>query len=246
LIFILDFSIHYVCGCAGNLRVLDRLAEYLHLSTITTSRHSHGFRPTTDQRCQDQECPQVCRSYPKHQREGHSTRFCVQAWGNTFYYPPSPGHQLLKLASHGPRRDKRPVRSLLECRVSLLIYSLNSFVVVSILNDRKQTPVVKRTLNPVYNAKDSTFDFPIYLSLADKIGVIEIVVWDKDLLKKEYLGEVSLPLDDWFIDKKDNVYRFDQPGNEVGLIIPCDPCLRVLLAIISRPWLESLQHRHFW
>jgi phosphatidylserine decarboxylase len=84
----------------------------------------------------------------------------------------------------------------------LLIHGLRSFVVVSILNDRKQTPVVKRTLNPVYNPKDATFDFPIYLSLADKIGVIEIVVWDKDLLKKEYLGEVSVPLDDWFIDKK--------------------------------------------
>jgi phosphatidylserine decarboxylase len=95
-----------------------------------------------------------------------------------------------------------------------------SFVVVSILNDRKQTPVVKRTLNPVYNPKDATFDFPIYLSFADKIGVIEIVVWDKDLLKKEYLGEVSVPLDDWFIDKRDK-YSFDQPGNEVGSIIPC-------------------------
>jgi len=255
LIFLLDFSIdinlHNVCdsSCAGNLRVLGAdvcLADYLHLNTITISRHSHGFRPATDQRCQDQECSQVRCSYPKYQREGHSTRFCVQAWGNTFRYPSSPGYQLLKLVSHGPRRNKRPVRPLLECRISLLIHSLNSFVVVSILNDRKQTPVVKRTLNPVYNPKDATFDFPIYLSLADKIGVIEIVVWDKDLLKKEYLGEVSLPLDDWFVDKKDKDYCFDQPGNEVGSILSCDPYLRVLIAIISRPWLDSLQHCHFW
>ncbi len=89
---------------------------------------------------------------------------------------------------------------------------------VSILNDRKQTPVVKRTLNPVYNPKDATFDFPIYLSLADKIGVFEIVAWDKDLLKRDYLGEVSVPLEDWFIDKKNDkerVYGFYQEGNAV-------------------------------
>jgi hypothetical protein len=43
-----------------------------------------------------------------------------------------------------------------------------------------------------------TFDFSIYLSLADKLGVVELVVWDKDMLTKEQLGEVALPLDDWF------------------------------------------------
>ena len=99
--------------------------------------------------------------------------------------------------------------------------AFHSFVVVSILNDRKQTPVMKRTLNPVYNPKDATFDFPIYLSLADKIGVVELVVWDKDLLRKEYLGEVSVPLDDWFVDGRnshDKGYGFDQPGNEVRLV----------------------------
>jgi phosphatidylserine decarboxylase len=63
-----------------------------------------------------------------------------------------------------------------------------SFVVVSVLNSRQQTPVAKRTLNPTYAAKDATFDFS-YLSLADKLGVVELVVWDKDMLSKEYLGE---------------------------------------------------------
>jgi len=93
--------------------------------------------------------------------------------------------------------------------------NVNRFVVVSILNDRKQTPVAKRTVNPLYAPKDGTFDFPIYISLADRIGVVEIVVWDKDLLRKDYLGEVSLPLDDWFPDGKDKFYGFNQPGNEV-------------------------------
>lgn len=57
----------------------------------------------------------------------------------------------------------------------------------------------KKTINPVYSPKDSTFDFPIHLSLADKLGVLELILWDKDMLmKKEYLGEAALPLEDWF------------------------------------------------
>ena len=72
---------------------------------------------------------------------------------------------------------------------------------------------MKKTVNPTYDPKDATFDFPIYLSLADKLGVVELVVWDKDMLTKEYLGEVALPLDDWF--KDDNAYGFDDPNNKV-------------------------------
>ncbi|KIM73726.1 hypothetical protein PILCRDRAFT_80830, partial [Piloderma croceum F 1598] len=86
------------------------------------------------------------------------------------------------------------------------------FVVVSVLSTRLQTPVLKRNTNPVYPPKDATFDFPIYLSLADKLGVVELVVWDKDMLKKEYLGEVALPLDDWF--RQEGVYAFDHPNNQ--------------------------------
>ncbi|KAF8160416.1 hypothetical protein BJ912DRAFT_1035445 [Pholiota molesta] len=85
------------------------------------------------------------------------------------------------------------------------------FVVASLLNNRHQTPVAKRTVNPVYAAKDATFDFPIYLSLADRLGVVELVIWDKDMLKKEYLGEVALPLEDWFNDRE---FAFDHPGNK--------------------------------
>lgn len=79
---------------------------------------------------------------------------------------------------------------------------LNPLVVVSLLNNRHHTPVLKRTPNPVYAAKDATFDFPIYLSLADRLGSVELVVWDKDTLKlkKEYVGEVALTLDSWFRD----------------------------------------------
>ncbi|KAH9031591.1 phosphatidylserine decarboxylase-domain-containing protein [Lactarius deliciosus] len=85
------------------------------------------------------------------------------------------------------------------------------FVTVSVLSTRFQTPVCKRTLSPVYAAKDATFDFPIYMSLADKLGVLEFVVWDKDMLKKEYMGEHALPLDEWF---KGTAFAFDDPDNQ--------------------------------
>ena len=95
----------------------------------------------------------------------------------------------------------------------------------SALNSRQQTPVAKRTVNPVYNPKDATFDFSIYLSLADQLGVLELIIWDKDM--QEYLGEVALPLKDWFADKhsgKARAFGFDQPGNIVcyfkSLLVP--------------------------
>ena len=55
--------------------------------------------------------------------------------------------------------------------------------------------VLKRRTSPVYSPKDVTFDFPIYFSLEDKLGVVELVVKDIDMLAKEYLGEVAWPLD---------------------------------------------------
>jgi phosphatidylserine decarboxylase len=47
----------------------------------------------------------------------------------------------------------------------------------------------------------------------DKLGVVELVVWDKDMLTKEYLGEVAFPLDDWFRGEEGSALEFDHPGN---------------------------------
>ena len=87
-----------------------------------------------------------------------------------------------------------------------------SFVSVSVLGARFQTPVCKRTLSPVFTAKDATFDFPIYPSLSEKLGALEFVVWDKDVLRKEYLGEFALPLDEWF---RGNAFDFEDLNNQV-------------------------------
>ena len=85
-------------------------------------------------------------------------------------------------------------------------------MVVSLLGTKQQTSVVKKNLNPTWSAKDATLDLPIYLSLADKLGALELLVWDKDMLRKDYLGEHALPLEDWF---KGSAYSFDDPDNEV-------------------------------
>jgi len=67
--------------------------------------------------------------------------------------------------------------------------------------------------------------FLLYLSLAVHIGLVELVVWDKQTLRNEYLGEVSIPLEDWFCDKdkdgkdKEKMYGFDQPGNEACILL---------------------------
>ena len=44
--------------------------------------------------------------------------------------------------------------------------------------------MIQKTLNPTYNAKDATFDFPVYASVVEKIGsLVEFVVWDKDMIR---------------------------------------------------------------
>ncbi|KAG2747889.1 hypothetical protein P692DRAFT_20848943 [Suillus brevipes Sb2] len=127
------------------------------------------------------------------------------------HYSPSPGEQpvvLLRVQIIGCRGLAR-ARNGAQAKEG----DLNPLVVVSLLNNRHHTPVLKRTPNPVYASKDATFDFPIYLSLADRLGSVELVVWDKDTLKlkKEYVGEVALTLESWFRDDDGNL-----PVNGLG------------------------------
>ncbi|KAL0066522.1 phosphatidylserine decarboxylase [Marasmius tenuissimus] len=69
------------------------------------------------------------------------------------------------------------------------------YVNVTLGQTKFQTPVISRSLNPVYDTKDTTFDFPIDDGV---IGALEFVVWDKDIVGKDYLGEVALGAGDWF------------------------------------------------
>ncbi|KAE8540468.1 phosphatidylserine decarboxylase [Cryptococcus gattii VGV] len=78
---------------------------------------------------------------------------------------------------------------------------------------RHSTPVIKKTLDPIFPAETSTFDFPIYLSLAGVVGGrgLEGVLWDKDLMRKEYMGEMAIPVDEWFPDGHAHVWHDNLP-----------------------------------
>ncbi|KAI9435651.1 hypothetical protein BJY52DRAFT_1100307, partial [Lactarius psammicola] len=85
------------------------------------------------------------------------------------------------------------------------------FVVVSFLGNKFKTPVCKRNLNPVYEPKDATFDFPIYASLMHKLDVLKFVVWDKDIIGKDCLGICALSVTQWF---QGTAFAFDDCNNQ--------------------------------
>lgn len=92
-----------------------------------------------------------------------------------------------------------------------------SFVVVRLARDRYSTPVVKRNLNPEYGAKDATFDFPLFRSTIGHVGALQFVIWDKDLMSKEYLGEIALAFEDFFKHCEPSpAFAFDDPRNTVS------------------------------
>ncbi|KAH9015672.1 C2 domain-containing protein [Lactarius pseudohatsudake] len=85
------------------------------------------------------------------------------------------------------------------------------YVIVSILGKQLHTPVYKRNLNPVYEPTAATFDFPIYLSQVNILGTLDFAVWDKDLLKDDFLGKYSLPVHQWF---RGTAFAFNDPNNQ--------------------------------
>ncbi|WVW78263.1 phosphatidylserine decarboxylase [Kwoniella bestiolae CBS 10118] len=76
-------------------------------------------------------------------------------------------------------------------------------------SSRHSTKVIKKSLDPTFPPESSTFDFPIYLSLTGVIGGrgIECVLWDKDLMRKEYMGELTIPVDKWFPEGEIHLWR---------------------------------------
>ena len=62
--------------------------------------------------------------------------------------------------------------------------------------------------------KDATFDFPIYASLADRLGAVEFIIWDKYMVGKDYLGEVAIPIDSWF--SEGTSLGFEDGANQVS------------------------------
>ncbi|KAJ8087943.1 hypothetical protein PM082_013494 [Marasmius tenuissimus] len=72
------------------------------------------------------------------------------------------------------------------------------FVTVATGRKKHTTPSVSHSFNPIYDTSKTTFDFFIEAG-STQIGALEFVVWDKDwMIGKEYLGEVTLRIGDWF------------------------------------------------
>ena len=69
-------------------------------------------------------------------------------------------------------------------------------IVISLLCKQEQSPYIKGTLDPIYPLKDGMF--PIYLSLAETIGALKLIVWDKVIIGSDHLGEIALPVQHWF------------------------------------------------
>src|SRR6266567_4059274 len=81
------------------------------------------------------------------------------------------------------RSTRESTRAYYDAGTNVLAPFSSRFIVVSVLNKKSTTPVSKRNTHPVYAPKDATFNFLIYLSLTDHLGVVELVVWDKQMLE---------------------------------------------------------------
>ncbi|GLB40809.1 putative catalyzes the formation of phosphatidylethanolamine (PtdEtn) from phosphatidylserine (PtdSer) [Lyophyllum shimeji] len=133
--------------------------------------------------------------------------------------------QLIALRSPGsnlfsPEPNELPLVLLriqvLGCTFPIASKDRASFVTVSLLGTTHHTPVVRRSVNPTYEAKDATWDFPLYLSLADRLGAVELVIWDKRMVGKDYVGEVAISVHDLWAgggEKERRPFGWDDPGN---------------------------------
>jgi hypothetical protein len=78
------------------------------------------------------------------------------------------------------------------------------------------SPLAKcTTINPPTTPKTlPTFDVLIYLSLVDQLSVVELVVYDKDMLSKEHLRVVVLLVEDWFANQEGGLFDDTRDGSQ--------------------------------
>lgn len=66
------------------------------------------------------------------------------------------------------------------------------YLVLTLGESKEATSVVSKTLNPEWN---QTFEFPITTSDS---ALLEVICWDKDRFKKDYMGDFDVVLEDIF------------------------------------------------
>lgn len=114
--------------------------------------------------------------------------------------------------------------SLSSSLLSLSYCIMCRFVAISLLRQHFHMPVQRRTTNPMYAPAMVTFDFLLYLILVEHLGQgsVEAVVWDKDILGKEYLGKVVVRVEEWFggegEGEREREFGFDAERNIVCLL----------------------------
>ncbi|PPQ91990.1 hypothetical protein CVT25_004661 [Psilocybe cyanescens] len=116
-------------------------------------------------------------------------------------------------------------------------------------------PVQRRTTNPMYAPAMVTFDFLLYLILVEHLGQgsVEAVVWDKDILGKEYLGKVVVRVEEWFggegEGEREREFGFDAERNilftlPLGLTCASNPLqgrITIKLSLVHTPDMQNLK-----
>ncbi|KAJ3410219.1 hypothetical protein HDV05_004014 [Chytridiales sp. JEL 0842] len=78
-------------------------------------------------------------------------------------------------------------------------YSSDPFAIIKIGDQTHRTPVIYKNLNPVWNYECSFVVTPVLMD-AD----LELTVWDKDLIGKDFLGQLVIPLSEVFFTPFDD------------------------------------------
>lgn len=131
--------------------------------------------------------------------------------------PPHP-KRLLRVGGHGrtnraallePLDPNAPPLGVLVCRVlqgqGLVAKDKNGlsdpYVVIRYGDERATSSTVSKSLDPVWPADSATLRTVVYDSRGFGRERLEITVWDRDRISREYMGELSLGAADWWGDR---------------------------------------------
>ncbi|KXS13883.1 hypothetical protein M427DRAFT_359249 [Gonapodya prolifera JEL478] len=87
--------------------------------------------------------------------------------------------------------------------------SSDPYVVVRLGKSVRRSSTIKRSLAPTFS--DALFDLPC---LSPQTDVVTVEVWDWDMLKSEFLGQVSIPVKDLLPPSHERAVGWNDPTND--------------------------------